>query len=526
MNAFTIDPSQDMYQWIHLTDDGEVPGIRERCTADVINAALSAFPDITVNEIILNETGSYIQKEYGALPEMYVEFAKQPEDNLPPYYEVHLDQAMKNGGTNHIIVYLPLSWNGRFLGTTGAGTFAAMFYKFYTYGYGLTWIVGVRNHFACVMTDAGVVRYCDDYGWGFDEKTGSPDWEAIRTWSFRCHHSAAEAGKAVCEAVYGERPVFSYVTGTSGGGRTCMEEVRRFPGDYNGALAFCPGWPWVELMLSFSWPFVVMKNGHAVPKAKYDAFHDAAIKQNGDEGGYTKVLFPQFDPFTCVGTETAAGVITEEDAATMKRIYDGPITRAGERLACGFGPLAYQAGTQLIYDEAGNFVSKNPGMGMANQTLGWAIANPGFDVNDCSMEEFERVARIALDELHELDFQRDPDISRFIALGGKAIVAHCSADEMVPAENALRYYRRIVRYFGDEKELNESLRLFLCAGGAHGNKYSTGNSPVLSYAFTDLMAWVEQGKAPEYMQTSTYDFVNNTFEYKVKEPVYSLEHCE
>ena len=526
MNAFTIDPSQDMYQWIRMTDDGEVPGIRERCTAEAIEAALSAFPDITVNEIMLNETGSYIQKEYGQLPEIYQQFATVPEENLPPYYEIRLGQAMANGQTNHIVVYLPLNWNGRFLGTTGGGSFAALFYKFYTYGHSVSWVVGVRNHFACVVTDAGVTGYGYDYSWGFNRETGTPDWEAIRTWSYRCHHAAANVGKALCEAVYGERPAFSYITGSSGGGRTCMEELRRYPEDYDGVLAFCPGWPWAELVTSYAWPFLVMNTEHAVPKAKYDAFHDAVIAQNGDVGGYTKVLFPQFDPFTCVGMETAAGVITEEDAATMKRIYDGPVTHEGKQLAFGYGPLPYQVGVHIIYDEEGNFVPHNAGLGMVNQVLGWGTANPDFDIEKCSMEEFERVATTAIEELHDLDFQYDVDIRPFRDAGGKAILAQCSADDSVPAASTHRYYERLVRFIGDEGRLNEFFRFFFCAGGAHVNKYSTGNTPVLSYAFADLMAWVEQGKAPECLQTSTYDFANNTFEYKVKEPVFSLGHCE
>lgn len=91
-----------------------------------------------------------------------------------------------------------------------------------------------------------------------------------------------------------------------------MNDRNEYPDDYDGIWANCPAVPWVLHLLSQNWPYIVMvSENHFLHIEKVHAFHNAMLKKYGFEGQpyQTAVYFPEFDPYTLVGTETAPGVI-------------------------------------------------------------------------------------------------------------------------------------------------------------------------------------------------------------------------
>lgn len=490
LSAFTIDPDLGYYQWIKMDSDEEWEGARDHCTVEYLQTQLAHLENITVVSVEINDTGSYtLGKE-------------EPEENLPAYCEIKIEELQDDGKINTIMVYLPLVWNQRFLGLPGGGTYTYLYYKYYLYGPSVAWPVGIRNYFACAYCDGCNPAY--DMEWGYVGDTDELDWDMLDGWSHGYHHSMKNVADEVCKAVYGEYPAYSYMGGVSGGGRSSVGQMSRYPDDYDGIYAFCPGLRWFELHLSMAWPYMVMKYGHEVPAEKLQIFNQAVLEQYGVTDGYIEELFPEFDPYTLVGMETPVGPITEEDAETVQKIWNGPTRANGERMfESVLGPLP-----QITVPSGGQYFDQ------ANQVLGWVSGNPDFSVEEITLEEYEALYDMSVAQFSDIDYVLDPKLDAYKNSGGKAILGHCSGDNLVPATSTLNYYQSVVDYFGSEDEVNTFMQLYLTPGGeTHSSKITHGKTIVVSYAFAALMNWVENGIVPTGIQTSTYNFETNQVEY-------------
>jgi hypothetical protein len=88
----------------------------------------------------------------------------------------------------------------------------------------------------------------------------------------------------------------------------------------------------------------------------------------------------------------------------------------------------------------------------------------------------------------------DPDLTRFRDHGGKVMIYHGTADQLIPAAGSIDYYRRVQQRMGGEKAVAKFARLFLVPGVDHGFN-GAGAKPVgVNEA---LIRWVEDGKAPD-----------------------------
>jgi hypothetical protein len=88
----------------------------------------------------------------------------------------------------------------------------------------------------------------------------------------------------------------------------------------------------------------------------------------------------------------------------------------------------------------------------------------------------------------------DPDLTRFRDHGGKVIVSHGLADQLIPAAGTIDYYKRVQQRMGGEKATAKFARLFLAPGVDHGFR-GAGGTP--AGTFEALVRWVEGDKAPE-----------------------------
>jgi hypothetical protein len=88
----------------------------------------------------------------------------------------------------------------------------------------------------------------------------------------------------------------------------------------------------------------------------------------------------------------------------------------------------------------------------------------------------------------------NPDLTEFRSRGGKAIVWHGWADQLISAQGTVDYYERVTKQMGGPEKTSEFLRLFMAPGVAH---CGGGSGPVPAGQLEALLAWVEDGKAPE-----------------------------
>ena len=88
----------------------------------------------------------------------------------------------------------------------------------------------------------------------------------------------------------------------------------------------------------------------------------------------------------------------------------------------------------------------------------------------------------------------EPDLSRFAARGGKLIITHGLADQLIPPQSTIEYYERVQRQMGGAEKTAEFARLFLVPGVDHGFR---GAGPTPQGTQAALIRWVEEGKAPD-----------------------------
>ncbi len=106
----------------------------------------------------------------------------------------------------------------------------------------------------------------------------------------------------------------------------------------------------------------------------------------------------------------------------------------------------------------------------------------------------------------------NPDLTRFVKSGGKAIIYHSWRDSTDMASYTVQNYNRIVAYptNGGLKKVQETVRMFLAATSGHcsGQDAPSWQNPGQPGYSQDgdflqlIIRWVEEGKAPDMVLAS------------------------
>lgn len=129
----------------------------------------------------------------------------------------------------------PAAWNGRYLGAGNGGDAGFINY--------IIVARGVNRGFAAASTDTG--HDMADPHWAL----GHPD--RLENYGFRAQHLLAVNAKKLIDLYYGRQPDHAYFLGCSGGGAQGMNEVQRYPADYDGIIAGASGTSMVPLSARF-----------------------------------------------------------------------------------------------------------------------------------------------------------------------------------------------------------------------------------------------------------------------------------
>jgi feruloyl esterase len=246
-----------------------------------------------------------------------------------------------------------------------------------------------------------------------------------------------------------------------------------------------------------------------VPPCKFEAATNAAIaacdKTDGvPDGVLEDPLGCGFDPEDLVGTTAGeCGVITEADAAVIRAIWDGPKRRDGTFLWYGLTRGASFAGL--------NGTGGTPLAGMPfGVTLQWwrffLNQNPEWDWQTLTREAYENYWTQSVEEFSAVLATDDPDLTAFRDRGGKAILWHGLADQLIFPQGTIDYYQRVQRRMGGADKASEFVRLFLAPGVAH---CGGGAGPAPGGQLDALAHWVEEGQAPETLEATRRDQSGN-----------------
>lgn len=376
-------------------------------------------------------------------------------------------------------VWLPDVWNGRFEGVGNGGLTGALNYP------GMA--EAVRAGFATASTDTGhvTVKGFFDIDW----VAGHP--ERVENFAHRGHHLMAVSAKAIIAAYYGKAPTKNYYSGCSSGGWQGLTEAQRYPEDYDGIVAGAPANNFTRLQ---SGAFVQAWRSRKNPKG--DISPPKLLN-------LAKAMVAQCDAADGVKD----GIITDprqckfDFAKIQCKDKEGPdcLTKAQiERAKTLYGPQTTSKGLKLYPGQALGVVSffgiaSQPNHDPINDTMmiaalkqkpKWTTATFDPDRDIPAMDK----------ELGPILNSTNPDLTAFAAHGGKLLLYHGWADNLLSPYNTLDYFAAVQK---KTPGADGFVRLFMIPFMGHCDG---GDGPNAFDSTAAIVNWVEKNEAPETLR--------------------------
>ena len=417
------------------------------------------------------------------------------------------------GDRIRIWIALPMKdWNGRFQGVGGGG---------FSGGSATGVVQPLRAGYAAGSTDTGHEGGSGSFALG---KNGHLDWQLIRDNAYLGIHEMTVTGKALAQAFYGAAPGKTYWNGCSTGGRQGLSEAQRYPTDYDGILAGAPAINWTKLHVEQMWATSVMLDqNHVIAPCKYAAATQAAIAACDTNDGVKDGVLEDpracaYDPKALVGANTDCGMFSDEDAAIVRAIWEGPKRRDGSFLWYG---LTRGADFMGLSGTAGTPPAPRPNP----ITLEWwryfLNEDPQWSPLTLTRATYEQYWDKSVEQFSAVLATDNPDLSAFKARGGKIVMWHGQSDPLIYPGGSIDYYTRVQKAMGGADKTSDFYRLFLAPGVGH---CGGGAGPAPSGQLEAVVKWVEDGQAPATLDAVRRDQTGATTRSRVLCPYPATAH--
>lgn len=241
-----------------------------------------------------------------------------------------------------------------------------------------------------------------------------------------------------------------------------------------------------------------------MPKSKLERATAAAVSAcDGLDGVVDGVIDDPgrctYDPKPLVGTRIEESMFTEADANVVRKIWEGPRGHDGRFLWYG---LARGADLSAVAGTGDTPLTGKP-IDVALEYLQYyLVQDPLWDWTSLANGEFELLFNQSVEEFGAVIGSDDPDLSRYRDRGGKLILYHGLADQLIPVEGVVDYYEEVQLMMGGEQRTMQFVRLFLVPGVDHG---FIGAGPSPTGLMDALISWVEDDEAPERVMAELPD---------------------
>ena len=414
-------------------------------------------------------------------------------NNLPPFIRIVWKNSFGEDSEIYTELWLPDDWCGLFV-ALGNGGMAGALHSDCHVGY-------VKKGIASVLTDMGTSG---------SRLRGVNNPTLWKDFMWRSTHLMSEVGKQFVEIRYGKAPEYSYYVGASTGGNQGMSMVQKYPHDFDGVIVGVPASNRVFLHIYMLWNYIHLRKPDGSVMFTPDevsSISDAAAKffqSKGDgEVGDSFVSYPY------CGKNTVAEFLeflkkdqpnfTGDQIEALRAVYEGPKDSVtGRQIYNGMpiGSEIYPCGLLDCQREEAPFFDP------FKWVFGADYTGYEFDFHD----DVEKFSDCLSKELNA----NDPDISEFVAHGGKLIAFSASSDPCVPYPDAMRYCERVQGRFGGYEKTSEFYRWFLFPGMDHGAG-GRGSNAIKGKDVSDgdwlemLRRWREDGEAPEHLTAARYE---------------------
>ena len=128
--------------------------------------------------------------------------------------------------------------------------------------------------------------------------------------------------------------------------------------------------------------------------------------------------------------------------------------------------------------------------------------DPDLDWTTITLDAYERYWDQSVEQYTDVIGTDNPDLRVFRDNGGKVIIWHGWADQLISGLGTVDYFERVQETMGGREGTSEFIRLFMAPGVGHCGG-GTGPAP---YGQLDaLLAWVEEGQAPATLPAARRD---------------------
>jgi feruloyl esterase len=486
---------------IHKTDSLSI----KRQTDSVIVTLRQKISQLNITGLVIDDI------QYAGEGYFLRNGSKRATRGLPSFYRVAITLHPVPESNIKIDVWLPeKNWNGRFLGSGNGGGGGGMPYD--------ALAQGVKLGYATGSTDMGTFPNAN-------AAAGHP--ERWADFGYRSTHLMTVVSKAVLKAYYNKPQQHAYFVGCSTGGGQALMEAQRYPNDYNGIIAGAPANNRTHLHINFLRDYLSIRTGHdsLFTKAEVAEISRMVIAAfAGKDGGnatdnfLTDPRLAKFDPAVFF-----KGKFSDKQIAALKEIYAGPVNlRTGEQIYTSLPPGSENSSLGLMDQQKENLY---PTEHYYQQK--WAF---GADYDFRKFDFDKNMAKLD-DMLAPLLNANNPDLNPLKKSGGKLIMFTGTADPIVPFQDAVNYYERVVTKQGSLQNTQSFFRYFLIPGMGHcgggngvnqfgqnigGNAESTSENNVL----LALVKWVEEGTAPEKIIASGFNCCAVKGGTRFQRPVY------
>ena len=404
---------------------------------------------------------------------------------------------------------LPRRWNGRALQIGGGGYNGVV-----VSGIGVMPFSPDRAPLA-----QGYATFGDDSGHVGDSSLavfGLVD-EAVTNFGYAHLKKTHDAALALIARAYGRLPQHMYFAGGSTGGREGYTVMQRFADDYDGVIANSPAlnFSGVRLLgVKLGQAEYATPGGFIAPQL-LERVYERSLAVCDPLDGVTDGIVSNvaacreheaqiIDSLRCeAGTAAPGECLTNAQLATLLVMRDGlslPYKLAwgvggyrgynvfqGTRLS-GLLGLAHQPERLPVPTFFANGYLFAQGDGYIRY---FVTRDAGFDSLNFDSQRPGKY-RAQLVALSQTIGAMNPDLSRYIAHGGKLITVQGLADEVISPNQTIAYYDTLIDRFGAD-QVDSFMRLYMVPGFQHGNGVFIPSVDLLGA----LDNWVTHGVSPE-----------------------------
>lgn len=421
---------------------------------------------------------------------------------------------------------LPKAWNGRFFYQANGGLDGNVLTALAALGGGPV-NGALAMGFAVISSDAGHSSSQNPL-FGLDP-------QARIDYGYGTAATLTPMAKSLIAQAYGKGPDRSYFGGCSNGGRHAMVAAARLAGDYDGILAGDPGFhlpkaaigqvygaqqlATVSTLGTDGQPDIataITSTERALVAsgilAKCDALDGAADGMVQDVKACQANFSLTTDVPTCTGTTRDGTCLTAAQKTAIANLFSGARNSAGQALYSGF---PYDAGVS-----GDNWAQWKQSLSLSRDPAALAFV---FTVPPAAASTLSALKAYAFSFSMDIDapkifatngtfaespwsFMTPPDETNLLALklrGAKLIVYHGTGDPVFSSDDTANWYERLATANGGDA--SDFARYFQvpgmnhCAGGPTADQFDM---------ITPLVAWVEQGSAPDTVVATARGKVN------------------